>query len=160
MLTTGRACATGRGAPPSCSAAPPTTGSAIATYNLGVLALNGVAGTATEAFGHFATAAELGEPRGYRPAALLLDQGARPSRAIPTPPPTSSCAASPPTTARPMAGSTGDRPRPCQPDTIRAMQTRLQSAGFYDGAIDGMSGPRLRAALTAWRKGGFLMAGG
>ena len=36
------------------------------------------------------------------------------------------------------------------------MQTRLKDAGFYDGPIDGVSGPRFRDALAAWRKGGFL----
>ena len=53
----------------------------------------------------------------------------------------------------------GDTPQ-VSPDTIRAIQTRLEAAGFYDGAIDGLSGPRLRAALASWRKGGFLTAGG
>ena len=50
-------------------------GSAIATYNLGVLAQNGVAGSEAEAIGHFRKAAELGEPRGYQAAAILLDEG-------------------------------------------------------------------------------------
>ena len=40
------------------------------------------------------------------------------------------------------------------------MQARLKAQGFYDGEIDGVSGPRFRAALTAWRNGGFLAAGG
>ena len=133
-------------------------GSAIATYNLGVLALNGVAGTATQAFDHFTTAARLGEPLGYQAAALLLDQGLGRPR---DPDAAADLLLRGVASDNGQAWSriAGDRVQ-VSPDTLRAVQTRLQSAGFYDGEIDGLSGPRFRAALTAWRKGGFLMAGG
>ena len=144
---------------PSSSTRASEDGSAIATYNLGVLALNGVAGTATEAFDHFTTAARLGEPLGYQAAALLLDQGlGRPRDPD----------AAADLLLRGVASDNGQawsrhhrrqasrsRPTPSAPS-----RPACASAGFYDGAIDGLSGPRLRAALTAWRKGGFLMAGG
>ena len=98
-------------------------GSAIATYNLGVLALNGVAGTATEAFDHFTTAARLGEPLGYQAAALLLDQGLGRPR---------DPEAAADLLLRGVASDNGqawsriagDRVQ-VSPDTIRAIQTRL-----------------------------------
>ena len=55
----------GRRSPPSTSAS---------------LALNGTAGTVTEAFDHFSQAASLGGRRGYQAAALLVDKGGGPSR--------------------------------------------------------------------------------
>ena len=36
-------------------------------------------------------------------------------------------------------------------ETIRELQTRLKSAGYYGGPVDGRSGPALRPALTQWR---------
>jgi TPR repeat protein len=127
-------------------------GSPIATYNLGTLALNGIAGGETEAFDRFVAAARLGEPRGYHVAALLLDQGlGRPrdhGRAADL-------------LLRGVASDNGEAQaaiadRRVSPNTVRAVQTRLKTAGFYVGAVDGVSGPLLRAALAAWRKGGFL----
>ncbi len=132
-------------------------GSAIATYNLGVLALNGIAGTATEAYDHFLAATRLGEPLGYQAAALLLDQG----EGRPRDPETAAelllrGVAS--DNGQAYSRIAGDRVQ-VSADTVRATQTRLKTAGFYDGAIDGLVGPRLRAALTAWRQGGFLATG-
>jgi len=129
-------------------------GSAIATFNLGVLALNGTAGTVTEAFDRFSQAASLGWPAGYQAAALLVDKGVgRP--------------ADPDAAAelflRGVASDNGEAfgrltgaDVRVTAETIRAMQARLEDAGFYEGPVDGVSGPRFRAALTAWRKGGFL----
>ena len=37
------------------------------------------------------------------------------------------------------------------PETIRELQKRLKSAGYYSGPIDGKSGPALRPALNQWR---------
>jgi hypothetical protein len=50
-------------------------GSAIATYNLGVLAQDNIYGSPNEALNYFRKAARTGEPRGYRAAAILLDEG-------------------------------------------------------------------------------------
>jgi peptidoglycan hydrolase-like protein with peptidoglycan-binding domain len=36
-------------------------------------------------------------------------------------------------------------------ETIKELQTRLKSAGYYGGPIDGRSGPSLASALTQWR---------
>ena len=119
-------------------------GSAIATYNLGVLALNGVAGGETQAFDHFTTAARLGEPLGYQAAALLLDQGLGRPR---DPDAAADLLLKGVASDNGQAWSriAGDPPQ-VSPDTIRAVQTRLATAGFYDGAIDGLPGPRLRAS--------------
>jgi peptidoglycan hydrolase-like protein with peptidoglycan-binding domain len=37
------------------------------------------------------------------------------------------------------------------PDTIKAVQTRLKSAGYYAGAADGKGGAALAPALKQWR---------
>ena len=36
-------------------------------------------------------------------------------------------------------------------ETIKALQTRLKSAGYYAGPMDGRTGPPLADALTQWR---------
>ncbi|MCV2888961.1 hypothetical protein [Ruegeria aquimaris] len=41
------------------------------------------------------------------------------------------------------------------PETIKAIQSRLQMAGYYGGSLDGLPGPGFAAALTRWRNGGF-----
>ena len=130
-------------------------GSAIATYNLGVLAQEGALGPdrAEEALGHFRRAARMGEPRGYLAAAILLDEG----RGLPADP-----ARAADMLLRGAAADSGDaiaqltdNAEAWSPETIRAVQTRLKRAGHYDGAIDGISGPGLAAALEVWRDGGF-----
>ena len=135
-------------------------GSAIATYNLGVLAQDGVAGDPAEALAYFRRAAELGEPRAYLAAAVLLDEG----RGVAA---DSSAAAE-----MLLNGAAADygealselteNAENWSPATIKAVQSRLLDAGLYDGALDGLSGSRLEAALTRWRNGGFLdqMLGG
>ena len=42
-----------------------------------------------------------------------------------------------------------------RPQTMRAIQGRLAQAGLYSGAPDGLIGPGTKAALQAWRTGGF-----
>ena len=37
------------------------------------------------------------------------------------------------------------------PETIRELETRLKSARYYNGPIDGRSGPALAPALNQWR---------
>jgi hypothetical protein len=129
-------------------------GSPIATFNLGVLALERLPDDADAALAYFQSAAALGEPRGYVAAARLLDKGVGVARD--------------PASAADMLlrGAASDAGQAVEqlttqaenwsPDTIRAAQTRLADAGFYDGAADGVSGPRFAAALGRWRGGGLL----
>ena len=128
-------------------------GSAKAVFNLGVLAQDGVIDTPEQALEYFIRAARDGEYNGYRAAAILLDEGRGierdPSRAA----------------NLLLRGAAEDRgtilqqltqsAREWSPETIRAVQHRLQSAGYYSGAVDGLPGPNFSAALDRWRNGGF-----
>ena len=128
-------------------------GSAIATYNLGVLADRGVAESGS-ALRYFVRATELGDPRGFLAAAILLDEGRK--------------VAKNPVTASEMllrgaAADTGavitqmvQRPGKWSPDTIRNLQSKLREDGYYSGQVDGRSGPQLRQPLEKWRRTGTL----
>lgn len=129
-------------------------GSAIATYNLGVLAEKGVLDKRERALEHFIRAVELGDVRGNRAAAVLLDEG-RGTRKDPE------------TAAdlllRAAAADTGEviseltrSSKDWSTATISALQRRLQREGFYQGAIDGRSGPKLRQPLQRWRETGSI----
>jgi TPR repeat protein len=138
-----------------------SAGAAIATFNLGVLAQQGSFGQPSDALALFERAAREGEPRAYRAAAALLDAG-------------SGVARDPDAAAvQLLLGVASDDGAILQDfaqgtqlwdrDTIRALQSRLERARLYDQAIDGVAGPKLVAALTAWRNGGFdagVLAGG
>jgi hypothetical protein len=124
-------------------------GSPIATYNLGVLADRGVTGTPADALASFQRAIELGDARGYVAAAILLDEGRGVER-------DSEAAAD--LLLRGVASDRGEafnqltaQSADWSPDTIRAIQSRLQQAGYYNGALDAESGPLLAAALRQWR---------
>jgi len=128
-------------------------GSATAVFNLGVLAQDGVIDTPDQALDYFIRAAKDGEYNGYRAAAILLDEGRGVDR-------------NPSEAANLLLrGAAEDRgailsqltqaAREWSPETIRAVQSRLQAAGYYAGAIDGLSGPAFGAALQRWRNGGF-----
>ena len=136
------------------------TGSAIATFNLGVLAQNGTAGTPAEALRLFLKAARGGEPRGYRAAAILLDEGRGVDQDV-------TRAAS-----LLLRGAAEDRGEiitglaegqdSWSEDTIRKMQSILAKAGCYKGNFDGVAGAAVVAALKCWRAGAFdasLLAG-
>ena len=131
-------------------------GSAIATFNLGVLAQAGATGSPQDALDLFRRAAREGEPRGYRAAAVLLDEG----RGVPA-----DLEAAADLLLRGAAADSGEivaelgsRAGDWRPDTIRAVQERLRAAGLYDAAIDGVGGPRFAEALRLWRNGGFDVA--
>ncbi len=130
-------------------------GSAIATFNLGVLEDRGIAQTGRSALDLFLRAAREGEPNGYRAAATLLDEG----RGVPR-----DAARAAELLLRAVAADDGRTlSELVRPDsewtapTIRALQGQLRAAGHYAGAIDGIAGPGLEAALRGWRNGGFLI---
>ncbi len=128
-------------------------GSAIATFNLGVLAQQGEFGGPGDAVALFERAAREGEPRAYRAAAVLLDEG----RGTPR----NAARAS----AQLLLGVASDdgsllheltkEAENWHPETLAALQQRLARAGLFSGIPDGSVGPALVQALQAWRTGGF-----
>jgi tetratricopeptide (TPR) repeat protein len=125
-------------------------GSARATYDLAALVAQGVGGKpAGDALALFRRAGAEGYGQGYRAAAVLLDEG----RGVPKNP-----LAAAEDLLRAVAADGGEAraeltagAQTWSVGTIRELQARLKSAGYYDGAIDGRSGPGLRPALTQWR---------
>ncbi|MCJ2081731.1 caspase family protein [Methylobacterium sp. J-090] len=130
-------------------------GSAIATYNLGVLAQQGLVTEPGSALAYFRKATELGDPRGFVPAAILLDEGRGGVRKDP--------AAAAEMLLLGVASDSGDaasqivtRAATWSQDTIRLLQERLKRAGYYTGAVDGRGGPKMAAPLRQWRRVGNL----
>jgi uncharacterized caspase-like protein len=128
-------------------------GSAIATYNLGVLAERGVH-KGGGALHYFVRATELGDPRGFLSAAILLDEGRTVSK---------NPADAAEMLLRGAASDTGEvieqvvrRASTWSQDTLRALQGKLQRAGYYSGPLDGRGGPKLRQPLEQWRRTGAL----
>lgn len=129
------------------------SGSAIATFNLGVLSQQGDFGLPSDALALFERAAREGEPRAYRAAAVLLDEG----RGVPR---DADAAA-----VQLLLGIASDdgtlladftqKAQSWNRETIRALQSRLERANLYHEKLDGSAGPKLAAALAAWRNGGF-----
>ena len=125
-------------------------GSARATFNLATLVSQGVGGgKPAEALDLYRKAADLGYPGAHRAAALLLDVGRIVPRNI-------DVAAD--ELLECVRADFGDctseltgRTQIWTPDTLRALQTRLKTAGYYEGAVDGRSGPSLAPALQQWR---------
>lgn len=128
-------------------------GSGAATRNLGLLALK--EGDPAAALALFREAVTLGEIQSFVPAASLLDWG----RGAPRDP-----GAAADLLLRGVASDNGEaftelteRPGSWSPATIAAIQSHLHEVGFYDGEIDGVSGPKFAAALQLWRNGGYLV---
>jgi len=124
-------------------------GSARATYDLAALISSGVGGKPGEALDLFKRAASLGEPAAHRAAAVLLDEG----RNAPKDP---NAAAE--ELLRCVSADSGDclaeltgRTQTWSADTVKAIETRLKTAGYYAGPINGRSGPDLAPALKQWR---------
>jgi hypothetical protein len=125
-------------------------GSARATFNLATMIGQGVGGGKPgDALDLYRKAADLGYPGAYRAAALLQDIG----KVVPR---NTDVAADELLDC--VRADFGD----CLSeltgvaqvwtfDTLRAVQSRLKSAGYYDGPIDGKSGPSLAPALQQWR---------
>ncbi|WP_348642047.1 tetratricopeptide repeat protein [Methylobacterium sp. WL69] len=129
-------------------------GSAIATYNLGVLAQQGLVTEPGAALAYFRKATELGDPRGFVPAAILLDEG----RGVRKDP-----AAAAEMLLLGVASDSGDaanqivtRAATWSPDTIRLLHERLRRAGYYTGAVDGRGGQKMAGPLRQWRRVGNL----
>lgn len=128
-------------------------GSAKAVFNLGVLAQDGMIDTPELALDYFLRAARDGEHEGYRAAAILLDEGRGVSRDFDQ------------AANMLLRGVAEDRGTLLQqlttatnewsPETVKAIQQRLQAAGYYAGALDGLPGPSFATALSRWRNGGF-----
>ena len=124
-------------------------GSAIATFDLGKFADDGLGGKATDALALYRRAAALGEPNGYRAAAVLLDEG---RHTLKNP------AGAADELLRAVAADSGlainELIGPAQswtPATVSALQKRLKAAGYYGGPVDGRSGAALAPALKRWR---------
>jgi len=49
---------------------------------------------------------------------------------------------------------------PLTPEVVRNIQTRLRGLGFYSGAIDGIWGPNMQAAIERFQQGRGLQATG
>ena len=128
-------------------------GSAKAIFNLGVLAQDGKVDTPAAALDYFRKAATAGEVGAYRAAAILLDEG----RGVDRNPEEAAnmllrgAAEDSGEINAMLESSAGEWTAP----TLMAVQTRLKAAGLYTKGIDGVPGPSLFAALSAWRGGGF-----
>ena len=129
-------------------------GSAIATYNLGVLAQRNVTGNPSAALGYFQKATELGDARGYLAGAILLDKalGVR-----------KDAAAAAGMLLQGVAADSGEALNAVATDklgwsaeTLSAVQARLKKGGYYNGPVNGRSGPALQEALAQWRNTGSL----
>ncbi len=125
-------------------------GSARATFDLAKLVESGVGGMPRgEALELFRRAGADGYPQGYRAAAVLLDEG----RGV-----RQDSAAAAEDLLRAVAADSGEtkaelaaKAQDWRVETIKALQTRLKSAGYYAGPMDGRTGPPLADALTQWR---------
>jgi hypothetical protein len=124
-------------------------GSAIATFDLARFAEDGTGGRPEEALALYRRAAAYGEPNGHRAAAVLLDEGRHVAKD-----PEAAAAELLQAVAGDAGGALGELTAATQswsPATVSAVQRKLKSAGFYNGAIDGRSGPALAPALKRWR---------
>ena len=124
------------------------SGSPRATYDLAALVSSGVGGRPSNAVDSSGAPATTAIRKAIAPPPSCSTKAAA-SQRIPPPPPRTSCARSP---------ATGDskaeltaKAQSWLVATIKELQTRLKSAGYYAGPIDGRSGPSLGPALTQWR---------
>ena len=131
-------------------------GSARATYDLAELVKGGFGDKSQDALALYRQAAELGEPKGFRGAAILLDQGIGrgkdPAGAAQS---LLRCVAS--DDGQCLSELTGAR-QLWSIDCVKAMQATLKSASYYAGPIDGRSGANLSPALKQVRQFGLPKA--
>ncbi len=126
------------------------SGSARAAYDLAALVASGIGGKPPgEALALFRRAGAEGYPQAYRASAVLLDEG----RGVAKNP--SAAAAD---LLRAVAADAGEaraeltgKTQTWTAETVRQLQTRLKSSGYYAGPVDGKSGAAIGPALTQWR---------
>ena len=125
------------------------SGSPRATYDLAALVSNGVDGKPADALDLFRRAGAGGYPEGYRAAAVLLDEG----RGVPRNPDAAAeeLLLAVDADAGEAVGELTARTQTWSVETVKAVQTRLKSARYYSGPIDGRSGSGLAPALRQWR---------
>ncbi len=124
-------------------------GAARATYNLGVFAKEGIYETPESAVGFFERAARQGYAEGALAAAAIYDEGFHTEK---SPAKASDLLLSALTadSGETLAKVTGEA-RSWSKDTITELQSRMKTAGYYDGALDGLPGPRFSRGLEQWR---------
>lgn len=127
-----------------------SAGSAVATFDLATLIDQGKGGDPADELGLYLKAAHLGDPRGYRAAAVQLDEGFH----APKDPERSADAM-----LRCVTADAGDclaellrTPQTWSAPTMKAIQTRLKQAGYYKGALDGRVNAAMAPALKQWRQ--------
>ena len=114
-----------------------------------VLALSGCAIDTTPA------RAVAAEPRAVAPSAPSLTSSPVPSSPVPSSPATSSPATSSPAPSSPAPAAPSAGPSGSATTTavdLAAVQRRLEELRYYDGAVDGRSGPAMRSAVMAFQK--------
>ncbi len=125
-------------------------GSARATYDLAEFAEHGYGGKTTDALDLYRRAAEFGFAKGHHTAAALLDEGragvAKDANAA-AEELLSAIAADSGESIADLTGKTQN----WSPATVKALESRLATAGYYSGPINGKSGPALGPALRQWR---------
>jgi TPR repeat protein len=124
-------------------------GSARATFDLAKLISDGVGGKPSEALDLFKQAASLGFPDAHRAAALLLDVGKGVTKdAAGAADEMLRCVLA---DGRECVTELTGKAQIWSPESVKAIQSKLKTAGYYTGPIDGKSGPALSPALEKWR---------
>jgi TPR repeat protein len=125
------------------------SGSPRATYDLAYVTSEGRGGNPADAARLFRKAGDDGYPEGYRAAAVLLDEG----RGVPKDP-----KAAAEDLLHGVSDDAGEsfsdlsgRTQRWSLETIKVVQSRLKTAGYYSGPINGRSGPEIEPALKQWR---------
>ena len=126
------------------------SGSARATYDLGVLVSQGQGNDARDALTLFRQAASDGYPEGYRAAAVLLDEG-RGVRADPDGAAEALLQAIAEDSGQALKDLTATQQK-WSLETVKAVQVRLKQAGYYNGDLNGRTGPMLADPLRHWRQ--------
>ncbi|GAB4525072.1 MAG: hypothetical protein Tsb0019_27150 [Roseibium sp.] len=124
-------------------------GAARATYNLGVFAKEGIYKSPEQAVSIFELAARQGYAEGALAAAAIYDEGFHTDK---SPEKASDLLLSALTvdSGETLAKITAD-PNSWSRATIVAVQSRLKAAGYYDGTLDGVPGPRFNRGMELWR---------
>lgn len=124
-------------------------GAARATFNLGVFAKEGLYKSREAAAGLFEKAANQGYAEGALAAAAIYDEGFHTDR---SPEKASGLLLSALTadSGETLAKVTAEA-LTWSDETITEVQSKMKTAGYYDGALDGVPGPRFNRGLELWR---------